>query len=85
MSPTTDDFTDALKRVLSDSAEMGLVAVEVKSGNLHRLVGGYPGNDHRMPACCNAMRKEIGASDSIVEEPPKENGANLIVRYELPR
>ena len=85
MSPSTNEFSKALDRILSGASEMGLVAVEVRSGNLHRVVGGYPGNDHRMPACCNAMRKGMNASDSIVEKPPKENGANLIVRYALPR
>ena len=32
--------------------------VEINSGELHRAVGGYPGADHRMPMCCDAMYEE---------------------------
>jgi hypothetical protein len=85
MSPTTEDFSNALGEILTKAEELGLVAVEVKSGNLHRTVGGYPGNDHRMPACCDAMRKEMTYKDRIVAEPSKGKGASLVIRYDLPR
>jgi len=85
MTPNTDDFRIALTEVLSKSEELGLVAVEVNSGNLHRRVGGYPGPDHRMPMCCEAMYALMGVADSIVAQPASGKGASVVVRYVLPR
>jgi 5-methylcytosine-specific restriction protein A len=64
---------------------MGFVAVEVRSSALHRRVGEYPGPDHNMPACCEAMMAEMGATDSVRSDPEKGKGANLVIRYALPR
>jgi 5-methylcytosine-specific restriction protein A len=64
---------------------MGLVAIDVNSGNLHRRVGGYPGSDHRMPMCCEAMYSAMNDGDSIVSQPESGKGASVIVRYKLPR
>jgi 5-methylcytosine-specific restriction protein A len=61
-------------------------SIRVIAGDLHRSVGGYPGHNHRMVCCCNAMRSmmtEMG--DRILAEPPSGNGANLIIEYQLPR
>jgi len=85
MAATNDDFRDTLSAIFVKSEELGLVAIEVKSGNLHHQVGDYPGGDHRMPVCCNVMRKEMKGEDSVVSEPPKGKGANLVIRYMLPR
>ena len=84
-SPNTDQFIKALRTIFTQAEELGLVAIEIKSGNLHRKVGGYPGNDHRMPTCCKAMRSEMNDTDSVVSEPPSGQGASFVVRYEIPR
>jgi hypothetical protein len=42
--------------------------VEINSGQLHREVGGYPGQNHRMPICCAVMRSEMSAGDAILED-----------------
>ena len=42
---------------------------------------GYPGAEHRMPACCAAMRGAMGPSDFIVEQPP---GGEVVEPVGLP-
>jgi len=85
MPPSTDDFRNALTEVFRSAEHLGLVAVDITAGNLHRRVGGYPGADHRMAACCNAMRDMMGSEDEIVAEPPARDGASVRIRYQLPR
>lgn len=85
MRATQENFISALEQIFDQSEQLGLVAIEASSGNLHRRVGDYPGENHRMPACCGAMRIAMQSSDSIVSEPPKGNGATLVIRYCLPR
>lgn len=55
--------------------------LHVQAGELHRAVGGYPGADHRMPTCCDAMRAAMRPGDVIVHRPPKGRGATYAVRY----
>ena len=65
----------------------GKSSVAVKAGDLHKQVGGYPepkGN-HRMPICCEVMRKEMGIRDEIMHSLQKGKGASLTIRYDLPR
>jgi hypothetical protein len=80
-----DDFQAEINKLLSTAQRCGFVAVEVRAGELHRRIGGYPGTDHRMPICCKTMRKAMGASDAVVQEPDKGAGASFTVRYTLPR
>jgi hypothetical protein len=35
----------------------------ITSGDLYRSVGGYPGSNHGMPICCDAMEAEIMPGD----------------------
>lgn len=85
MTASSDDFRDALRELLAKAESLGFVAVEVNSGNLHRKVGGYPGNDHRMPICCEVMYNVMTPSDEIVSQPESGKGASVVVRYKLPR
>lgn len=55
--------------------------IELVSGDIHREIGGYPGANHRMPTCCNAMRDLMSNDDEIVYSPKKGNGATLKIRY----
>ena len=59
--------------------------IDIHAGRLHRFVGGYPGRDHRMPACNNAMRRVMRQGDQILNEPRRGEGASLTIRYHLPR
>lgn len=78
---TTDTFRTALIQVFSEAEKKGLPFIDVRSGDLHSRVGATA----RMPSCCNAMRSLCDSSDVIVTAPPKGNGANLIIRYQIPR
>jgi 5-methylcytosine-specific restriction protein A len=72
--------------MLQRGERQGRPHVEINAGELHRVIGGYPGaGEHRMPMCCQAMLFEKRASDEIVFEPPKGKGASLTIRYRLPR
>jgi 5-methylcytosine-specific restriction protein A len=60
--------------------------IEVNAGQLHRIVGGYPGSHHRMPTCCKVMKAAMMPSaDYIVASPLKGMGASLTIRYAIPR
>jgi 5-methylcytosine-specific restriction protein A len=85
MAAIREDFERQLDLIFRDAEEKGLDSVEVKASDLHRAVGGYPSPDHRMPACCEAMRRAMAPTDVIVAAPPKGNGASLLIRYDIPR
>ncbi len=55
--------------------------LELVSGDIHRAVGGYPSNNHRMPICCKVMRAYMKGDDLVISEPPKKQGATLAIRY----
>jgi len=55
--------------------------IDIVSGDVHRLVGGYPGRDHSMPVCCDVMRQRMNGDDFEVEGPLKGKGATLKIRY----
>jgi hypothetical protein len=57
--------------------------VTVRAGSLHELLGGYPGPNHKMPVCCDAMLSKQLGKHSIVKQPAKAKGANLIVEYKV--
>lgn len=84
-APNAKDFQKKLEDILLDAQQQGKTFVDIRSGDLHKEVGSYPGPNHRMPICCNVMRKKVKYTDQILKEPPKGLGANLIIRYKLPR
>lgn len=83
MSPNAKTFRKELARILETAEGLGLSAVELRAGGLHRRVGGYPGADHRMPVCCSVMRDAMRTGDAVVAEPEKGAGASLTIRYSL--
>ncbi len=85
MPDSVYDFQKALDSVFASALADGRDSVEVVSGDLHRLVGGYPGHDHRMPACCQVMKSNMKPGDSVVAGPPSGQGASLAIRYRIPR
>lgn len=85
--PTADDFRHELYRMMFEGTKAGKLSTEICAGELHRRVGNYPGRNHRMPVCCEAMRAAIASDpgDVILEQPPSGQGASLTIRYVLPR
>jgi hypothetical protein len=83
MQPTMRDFQKELDEIFEMA--QGQVHVDVKSGDLHRRVGGYPGRNHRMHSCCEVMKRNMKQGDQILQQPSSGQGATLVIRYKLPR
>lgn len=81
--PTADHFRRALLEAKTQARERGASTVDIRAGDLHRVVGGYPGNAHRMPVCCSVMRQEMRAGDRVLAQPPKGAGASLTISYKV--
>ena len=76
MAASAEDFRKELQRLFAAATEHGFAAIELTSGSLHRRVGGYPGADHRMPVCCDVMKRAMGPEDNIVEQPSSGGGSD---------
>lgn len=83
--PTTEDFREQLAKELASAAAAKSDYLDVRSGDLHERVGGYPRRSHRMRACCRAMWAERRDDDVVLSQPPSGEGAYLVIRYKLPR
>lgn len=85
--PTAEDFKLELHRMMLEAVKDGRRSVDINAGELHRRVGDYPGQNHRMPNCCQVMRQNLipEYGDAILEEPPSGQGASLTIRYVVPR
>lgn len=81
--PTTGDFREILEKIFSIARTLKLSGIVVRAGFLHKLAGGYPGKNHRMPICCQAMRKLIKSGDEVLYEPPSGQGASLEILYKF--
>lgn len=82
---TAKDFQSELDSFFASTQQEGKSFIEIKSGDLHRSVGGYPGRNHRMPLCCGVMKRNMKPGDQILQQPPSGQGATLIIRFKLPR
>lgn len=83
--PTSADFEATLQEIFDHAEKEGMEYVDVVSGRLHGQLGRYPGSGHRMPDCCYVMKRMMRHGDEILHQPPKGQGATLIIRYHLPR
>ncbi len=83
--PKSEDFVNALQKIFKQESAKGNKSIIVNSGELHRVVGGYPRRNHRMPVCCSVMKKAMKSTDHIISEPLKGQGASLSIEYKLPR
>lgn len=80
---STDHFRQGLLAQMGRAAKGGCIDVLINSGELYRSLGGYPGSEHGMPSCCDAMQTEMKSGDIMLVE--RANGAGMTVRYLLPR
>ena len=71
-------FANYIQSVINES---DLDYIDLNAGEIHRVVGNYPGKNHRMPICCEAMRSLMESTDLILYQPKKGNGASLTIRY----
>lgn len=79
------DFEVELQRRFATAVAAEQSSIRVVSGELHASVGSYPGNNHRMPLCCQVMKDAMNDGDAALQSPPSGQGATLIVQYRLPR
>ena len=85
MTPKRQDFETEPQRRFTAAVAAGRSSIRIVSGELHTGVGGYPGQDHRMPLCCQGMKNATREGDVVLQSPPSGQGATLIVQYRLPR
>lgn len=79
-------FRTELQKHLREAEMRGTQSLDMNSGALYRQLGGYPGANHQMPSCCQAMYDEqISPEDKIISKPKSGFGASLTIRYSLPR
>ena len=84
-APRSEDFRNELLAQIAPAVKRGASHVEVNAGELHRAIGSYPGANHRMPICCDILRREAKDGDEIISEPKEGKGASLTIRFKLPR
>lgn len=80
---TRVEIERAIRAEMDGARHVGQPYVDVTSGPLHRRLGGYTGRNHRMPMVCGVMRAMMRDGDTIIQQPPKGNGATLTIRYIL--
>jgi hypothetical protein len=81
MSSTAWDFQNRLMAILNGARQSGNPYVDVESGNLHTQVGGYENSNHKIPVCCEVMRRMMRAGDSVLKETNGADEAILTIRY----
>lgn len=77
-STYTDIFMEKIAEKLNG---MILPYKDIVSRDIHIECGGYPGPNHRMPQCCDAMYKMMAGDDEVLSAPPSGKGAYVKVRY----
>ena len=82
---STDDLRIEAQNQISRAGHQRRGHVEINAGELHRVVGGYPAQSHRMKAACDALRSLMLEGDEEVFGPQSGYGASLTIRYRLPR
>ena len=84
--PTVEEFRDFIAIAFGEANKNGQTEVILRAGDVHQQLGGYPKKgSHQMPSCCVAMTQMMRTGDCVLQSPPKGKGANLVIRYKLPR
>jgi cytoplasmic iron level regulating protein YaaA (DUF328/UPF0246 family) len=84
-APRRADFEAVLGQWLSRAETRGEPYTDIRAGDLHQAVGGLEAREQRMPVCCGVMRRAMRRGDRVLRQPPGGNGANVVIRYNLPR
>ncbi len=84
MLPNEENFRELIQIIIEENKTLNNEYVDVKSGSIHRLLGSYPGNNHRMKTCCDVMYKIAEEfKHNVISSPQKGFGASLVIRYFL--
>lgn len=79
--PKAGDFRKEIQQQINDAREIGQEYIDVVAGEVHTKLGGYPGENHRMPTCCSVMKSLMKPTDKVLSAPLKGKGASLTIRY----
>jgi 5-methylcytosine-specific restriction protein A len=63
-------FKYTIEQRLFKAFRDGKKHIYITSEDVHRKVGGYPGTNHKMPICCDAMYSKIKVGDEVLYAPP---------------
>jgi hypothetical protein len=83
MPPTAWDFQNRLMAILNSARQSGKPYIDVEAGRLHKQVAGYPTSHHRLPVCCEVMKRMMRAGDLVLNEPESKEGRKLLIRYNV--
>lgn len=82
-TPNDETFERVILALIEQARQTGQPYVDIVSGEVHRLVGGYPGRNHKMPTCCKVMYRLMKPGDEVLARPPKGLGVSVKIRYYL--
>ena len=74
MTPKRQDFETEPQRRFTAAVAAGRSSIRIVSGELHTGVGGYPGQDHRMPLCCQGMKNATRGRRGFAESAERPGG-----------
>ena len=83
--PASTQFETTLSNRFISARDRGDQLIDVNAWELHASVAGYLGAGHMMEICCLVMHATLRAGDQILSRPRAGRGADLLVRYKLPR
>jgi hypothetical protein len=79
-----DHFQQELRAQIERAKKRGAEQLIVNSRELFVAVGGHPDPKHQMRYCCDVMREEMKAGDTVVDGPENGKAAGLTICYLLP-
>lgn len=84
-APTKSDFEQALNNEQQKARSEGKTSLTITARDLHVIVGGYPGKNHRMSTCSDVMHSFLkkGYGGRVLSGPEKGRGASLRIIYYL--
>ncbi|WP_431030064.1 hypothetical protein [Lysinibacillus sp. LZ02] len=80
---TTETFLNCIELLKQIGRQNNLPQLVITAEEVHKLVGGYPGKNHRMPMCCNAMFKSMREGDEILHSTPSKQSNTTKIKYYL--
>ena len=78
----TAQAREHIEQLMARARQRGDPHIDVRAGDVHKEL--WP-TANRTPVVCSAMYALMADDDLIIRSPPSGFGANLKIRYRLPR
>ncbi len=78
----TAQAREHIEQLMARACQQGCRHVDIRAGDVHKAL--WP-RANRTPVVCSAMYAMMLTGDLILRRPPSGFGANLKIRYRLPR